>query len=187
VKPAQVGVGAYQTYVVSVPTEKDIPTVSVRLLVPAGLEHVSPTVKPGWTVKLVHGEPIAAEEPGEEAEAAVTEIIWTGSIPAEFRDEFTFSAKAPTTETNITWKAYQTYRDGSVVNWDLAPGEEEKENADGSESGPASITKIVNDLQPAPQQPQMPSKTKNTDALVVSMVAVVLSVLAIYMARRRTV
>jgi uncharacterized protein YcnI len=193
VKPAQVGIGAFQTFTVSVPTEKDVPTVGVRLVVPEGLEHVSPTVKPGWTINLVHGAGTAqSTEPGHAAEEVVKEIVWTaGSIPAHFRDEFTFSAKVPASETNIVWKAYQTYRDGSVVGWELAPGEEQPKKADGtsdySTKGPASVTKVINDLQPAQnnQQEQTPAKTKNTDALVVSMVSVVLSVLAIYIAKRK--
>jgi uncharacterized protein YcnI len=194
VKPAQVGVGAFQTFTVSVPSEKPVPTVGLRVIIPAGLEHISPTVKPGWTINLVHGEETTeTSEPGHEAEEVVKEIVWTGgSIPAEFRDEFTFSAKVPASETSIVWKAYQTYRDGSVVGWEIAPGEEQPKKADGtsdfSAKGPASVTKVVNDLQPTQnqqQQQQTPAKTKNTDALVVSMVAVVLSVLAIYIAKRK--
>lgn len=181
VKPAQVGVGAFQTFTVSVPSEKPIATTKVRLVLPEGLHHVSPTVKPGWNISLV--------KIGED----VKEIVWAnGNIPAEFRDEFTFSVQVPSEATEITWKAYQTYRDGSVVAWAIGTGEQQPKNADGtndySSSGPASVTKVVNDLTPAqPAQAATPSKTgKSTtsDALLVSMLAVVLSVFAIYKARR---
>lgn len=193
VKPAQVGVGAFQTFTISVPTEQDVPTVGLRLVLPEGLEHVSPTVKPGWNINLVSGtSTVETSEPGHTSEEVVKEIIWTGgSIPAHFRDEFTFSAKVPASETSLLWKAYQTYRGGAVVAWELAPNEQQPKKADGasdfSSKGPASVTKIVNDLQPAQnnQQQQTPAKTKDTDALVVSMVAVVLSVLAIYIAKRK--
>jgi uncharacterized protein YcnI len=193
VKPAQVGVGAFQTFTVSVPTEQDVPTVGLRLVVPEGLEHVSPTVKPGWNIQLVHGEAAPSTEPGHEAEEVVKEIVWTGgSIPAHFRDEFTFSAKVPAAETSLSWKAYQTYRGGAVVAWELGPNETQPKKADGSSDfsskGPASVTKVVNDLQPAQnqqQQEQESGKAKNTDSLVVSMIAVVLSVLAVYLAKRR--
>lgn len=185
VKPGQVGVGAFQTFSVSVPSEKPIATTNVRLELPEGLHNVSPTVKPGWTINLV--------KDGED----VTEIVWSGgSIPGEFRDEFTFSAQVPTVETTITWKAYQTYRDGSVVAWAVGAGEEQPKKADGtndySSSGPASTTKVVNDLAVTPvnQQPvasQQAGKTTTNDALLVSMIAVVLSVFAIYVAKRKSI
>jgi uncharacterized protein YcnI len=65
VRPAQVGVGAFQTFTVGVPNEKDKATVAVRLVLPEGLGHVSPNVKPGWTIELVHEEAKAME--GESA------------------------------------------------------------------------------------------------------------------------
>jgi uncharacterized protein YcnI len=192
VKPAQVGIGAFQTFTVSVPSEKSIATTSVRLVLPEGLEHVSPTVKPGWNIALVHGEAVTESTESEhESEPVVKEIVWTGgSIPGEYRDEFSFSAKVPATETSLSWKAYQTYKDGSLVSWDLAAGEQMKENPDGSEFGPASITKVVNDLQPAQQQGQMKNtdmgkQRKYDDSLFVSMIAVILSVFAIYLASRK--
>lgn len=185
VKPAQVGVGAFQTFTVSVPSEKPIPTTAVRLVLPEGLHHVSPTVKPGWTINLV--------KDGDE----VKEIVWTGgSIPAEFRDEFTFSSQVPSEEGTVMWKAYQTYRDGSVVAWELGSGDQQPKKADGtndySSSGPASTTKIVNDLDAKPAAPQQQTamtegNTKSSDSLLVSMIAVILSVFAIYLAKRKTV
>lgn len=179
VSPKEVGVGKYQTYSVSVPSEKDISTTGLRLVIPAGLESVSPTVKPGWTINTVTGE-----------NDAITEIRWTGgNIPGHFRDDFTFSAKAPAKETTLYWKAYQTYRDGTVVAWELLPTQEQPKGADGapdfSASGPASSTAIINDLKPAANT-ENPTQTaaKNTDALVISMIAVVVSVFAVYMAKR---
>ncbi len=66
VKPSEVTVASYQTFTVGVPVEKDIPTVSVKVLLPAGLESVTPYVKNGWKIS-----------------ATGTEIVWTGgSIPA---------------------------------------------------------------------------------------------------------
>lgn len=158
VRPASVGVGAYQTFTIGVPTEKDIATTEVRLVIPEGLESVRPNVKPGWTIELV--------KTGEGHDAMVSEIIWKGgSIGADFRDDFLFSAKAPPTETKLTWKAYQTYSDGSVVSWDQDPsvaedahddaateeameGEEasEPEPEDFSKSGPYSTTDVQDDL-----------------------------------------
>src|SRR4051812_36632548 len=88
VKPSQVGVGAFQTFSIGVPVEKDVPTIGLRLIVPEGLEYVSPNVKPGWR--------IAMKKSGTGENAKVTEISWTGGlIPAGQRDDFVFSAKVP--------------------------------------------------------------------------------------------
>jgi len=135
VTPNTVGVAAFQTFTVSVPTEKDLPTVALKLELPAGLQHVSPTVKPGWQVNL--------KKTGSGDNVSVTEIDWTGgSIPADFRDEFSFSAQAPAKPETLKWKAYQTYQDGSIVAWDETPGQ--------SSDNPYSTTKVVNDLSTGP-------------------------------------
>ncbi len=52
VKPSQVGIGAFQTFVTGVPNEKDNPTIAVRLVIPDGLKLGSPNVKPGWKIDL---------------------------------------------------------------------------------------------------------------------------------------
>lgn len=132
VSPREVSVGQRLNFVVGVPTEKEIPTSSVRLVIPEGVESVRPLVKSGWRVEIIKNEA-----------DLVTEIIWSGgSIPVDQKDEFVISAKAPASETELNWKAYQTYSDGSVVSWDLAPNVEEVEG-----SGPYSTTKVVNDLE----------------------------------------
>lgn len=143
VKPNQASVAAFQTFTIGVPNEKEIPTVGLRLVIPEGLQHVSPNVKPGWTIKMV--------TTGEGENAKVTEIVWTGgSIPVGQRDEFLFSAQVPANETTIRWKAYQTYQGGTVVSWDQEPvtnqNDEEKELAEKKGLGPYSQTTIVNDL-----------------------------------------
>ncbi len=146
VKPAQTGVASYQTFTVGVPVEKDIPTTQVRLVIPAGVDSVMPYVKPGWKI-VSDGK----------------EIVWNGgSIPVGQRDDFFFSAKAPATEGVVTWKAYQTYSDGSVVAWDGG-------------TNPSSNTEIINDL--ATDHHGMPKKPfpLATVALVISLVALGLS------------
>jgi uncharacterized protein YcnI len=140
VKPSEVNVATFQSFSIGVPVEKDMPTVGVRLVLPQGLSYVTPNVKSGWK--------IAIKKDGE----SVTEINWTGgSIPTGQRDDFTFSAKVPATETSLQWKAYQTYQDGTVISWDADPSAQSK-NADGkddfSKSGPFSTTQVINDLKP---------------------------------------
>lgn len=167
VKPVQVGVASYQTFSMSVPVEKDQPTIGLRLVVPEGLSSVTPTVKPGWT--------IATKKDGAGESAKVTEISWTGgSIPAGQRDDFTFSAKTPADATTISWKAYQTYQDGSVVSWDKTPSEKEE----GENVGPYSTTAVVDDLTE-----DTAKNATNTNGL--SWIALVFSLVGIALALRK--
>ncbi len=150
VKPAQVGVASYQTYIAGVPNEKDVPTTSLRIVVPEGMTSVMPNVKPGWTISTKTVKDGDTEK--------VSEISWSGgSIPVGQRDEFSFSAKSPAEETSVQWKAYQTYSNGVVVAWDQSPeelkkAEEAKSSANNEHKeeehavGPYSETKVVNDL-----------------------------------------
>ncbi len=200
VSPKEVGVGKFQNFSISVPSEQDSPTVSLRLVLPDGLEHVSPTVKPGWNVKLVKGEGSTVSDDGDgdgdvvESDV-VKEIVWSGgSIPAEFRDDFTFSAKVPATATTLTWKAYQTYKNGAVVSWEVQPGQPQPKKEDGTDDfasfGPASQTKVINDLTPA---------TKTVDkynyhtpgmihehSLIISAIALAISLIALIKNRKRS-
>lgn len=134
VKPAEVKVASYQTFTVSVPVEKDVPTTGIRLIIPEGVNGVTPNVKPGWKI-----ETKKATVDGEEK---VTEIIWSnGTVPAGLRDEFLFSAKTPAEEGKLAWKAYQTYSDGSVVSWDVVGAGHDEDMAE--DTGPASVTNVV--------------------------------------------
>jgi len=136
VKPDSVGVAASQTFTVEVPTEKDNPTVGLKLVLPSGLQEVTPVVKSGWTIEV--------KKSGTGDSAQVSEINWTGgSIPTDQMDLFSFRAQVPSKEITLQWKAYQTYQDGSVVSWDQNPSGSDDSTGD---KGPYSETKIVNDL-----------------------------------------
>ena len=177
VKPATAGIAAFQTFVVSVPVEKDIPTVAIRLVVPEGLNFVTPTVKPGWKIdvkKQKTGKEITDDDGMTMEEERVTEISWTGgSIPAGQRDEFSFSAQVPAQAGSVSWKAYQTYKDGSVVSWDKPRQDKYEEN-----TGPYSETQIVNDLgAPSAKSSSLPSK--------LSLVSLIISISALVKAQRR--
>jgi uncharacterized protein YcnI len=177
VKPNEVGVAAYQTFTVGVPNEKEVPVTGLKLSIPEGLKSVTPNVKPGWNIKVVIT--------GEGENAKVTEINWTGgSIPSSQRDEFLFSAQVPASETTVSWKAYQTYKDGSVVSWDQAPvtnqTDDQKEEMEKKGLGPYSQTKIVNDLIVSPS-PTAGSQLNDSRSIMFSLIAVALSVSALTM------
>lgn len=192
VSPNEVGVGKFQTFNLSVPVEREVATTALRLLIPEGLEHISPTVKPGWKIDIKHGESTVGETGGEHSgHGPVLELSWTGgSIPAGQRDDFTFSAKVPSKPTTILWKAYQTYADGTVVSWELGP-EDPQPKKDGkpdfSNKGPASQTKIVDDLGVASAQNAGETKDTNRQndiTFIVSIVALVFSGLALMRTRK---
>jgi len=122
VSPEEVTAGDYETLTVSVPTEKEIPTTEIRVEVPEGflLSGVQPV--PGW------------EHTFEEDGGVVTAVTFSsGEIrPREFQ-QFLLQAQAPEEPGEYPWKAFQTYKDGSVVEWTGAPDSEE----------PASVVEVV--------------------------------------------
>lgn len=141
VSPGEVGVATTQKFTVGFGVEKDIPTTAIRLVIPEGVESVAPLLRAGWKIDI--------KSDGEREGTKVTEITWSnGSVPAGYREEFEFRAKAPSNTTTLAWKAYQTYSDGSVVAWDKNPDEVKEEGGNEAEetSGPYSETKVIDDL-----------------------------------------
>lgn len=186
VKPNEVGVATFQTFTIGVPVEQDIPTTEVRLIIPDGVNYVTPNVKPGWTIDV--------KKSGENEEAKVTEIVWTGGeIPAGQRDEFLFSAQTPATEGTIPWKAYQTYADGTVVAWDTNPksitqhSEEDEGDEDHETMHPYSETKVINDLKKtsASIQHTAPFPDTNHNAGMIALVALALAAVSLGLQLRR--
>lgn len=174
VKPGEAPTAAYQVFTVSVPNEKDIPTVSVKLLLPETLTNVTPTKKAGWEVTV------------EGSQAATISLAWSGNeITDGLRDEFTFSAKTPDSPTELQWKAYQTYADGTVVAWDQAVSEDGHDSA----SGPFSVTNVVTELANSPAQSTeqaIADAIASADrALYVGIVALLVGLAATFLATRK--
>lgn len=65
-------------------------TLTLRVLVPAGLVNAQPMVKPGWELAVTegdHAEPV--EHRGAPVAAGVQEIAWSGgALPSAYYDEF---------------------------------------------------------------------------------------------------
>jgi uncharacterized protein YcnI len=122
VSPEEVAAGDYVTLTVSVPTEKEVPTTEIQVEVPKGflLSGVQPV--PGW------------EHAFEEDGGVVTAVTFSGGEirPREFQ-QFLVQAKAPEEPGEYSWRAIQTYEDGSVVEWTGPPDAEE----------PASVVEVV--------------------------------------------
>jgi uncharacterized protein YcnI len=122
--PREAVQGAYEKFTVRVPTEKDIPTVQVevRFAKEVSISRFEP--KPGWTYELT-----------KDASGVITGVVWktagAGLGPTEF-GEFHMQGKVANDAQSIVWKAYQTYQDGSVVEWVGAEGSDK----------PASVTSV---------------------------------------------
>lgn len=167
VKPAEVAPAQFQTFTVGVPNEKDIPTTQVKLVIPDGVENVTPANKPGWQISM--------DKDGK----TVKSITWQdGAISTGLRDDFTFSAKVPAQETDLQWKAYQTYSDGTVVAWD----QPDSNSGHDSNAGPFSVTKIA---VPVVNDTDNSSKVIAERALYISIASVIVSLGAVFFATRK--
>lgn len=179
VKPAEVVRAGFQTFNVSVPNEGNEPTTSVKLVLPSGLKYVSVTTKPGWKV--------ATEKDGAAADANITSITWSGGkIEDGFRDDFSFSAQVPASETELQWKAYQTYADGQMVSWDQAPKADNKDET----ATPFSVTKVValtGQTVETKRAEEAANSAKSTAqrAIYVSVASLIVSLVAIAFATRK--
>ncbi len=182
VKPAEVVTAGFQTFTIGVPNEKDISTTSVKLAVPEGLKYVQPTQKAGWQIDV--------EKDGTGEDATVKSITWSGNeVKAGYRDDFTFSGQVPEQATDLQWKAYQTYSDGTVVAWDKTSTGDDHESED-KNSGPFSVTKVVAttatdaSIKKAEQAAADAKSAANT-ALYVGIAGVVLGLVGIYFGTRK--
>ncbi|WP_221090971.1 DUF1775 domain-containing protein [Deinococcus aquaedulcis] len=99
--------GASETYRLNVPTEKDISTTEIRLVVPAGVTITRFQVTPGFQRTVKKNEA-----------GLVTEVVWKGRVAPMEYVRFFFQARNPAAPGELSWKVYQTYSDGSVVAWD---------------------------------------------------------------------
>lgn len=193
VKPNTAGVGSYVDFTLGVPSEKDSATTSVKLFIPEGINSVSPIVKSGWSVKVEDSSKTGEPDDDGNVSPIPEAIVWTGgSVPAHQKDFFMFSTQVPAEETELIWKVEQTYSDGSVVSWNLAPNEQpkdEKGNPDFSKLGPYSKTKVINDLRGS-ADPVMSKVVETSEdggnlPLILSAVAVIVSGFALGMTFRK--
>lgn len=180
VKPAEVVTAGFQTFTIGVPNEKDISTTSIKLVIPDGLKYVQPTQKEGWQIDV--------EKDGTGEDAAVKSITWSGNdVKAGFRDDFTFSGQVPEKTTELQWKAYQTYSDGTVVSWDKATQGEDSETLT---SGPFSVTKVVADTETdasikKTDQVAADAKSTASTALYVGVAGIVVGLAGVYFGTRK--
>jgi uncharacterized protein len=188
VQPASAPAGAETVLTVRVPNERDdAATVKVDVRLPSGFVSAAWESTPGWSVRAVKqklSKPIQTDDgPIDEQ---ISEIVWTASSrrtgiqPGEFRD-FPLSVLIPgKAGQTLTFKALQTYSNGSVVRWIGAPGSEEPApqvkltNASATTGGgSASAGGQAKTAAPAP------AATADNDSNGLSIVALVLGALGL--------
>jgi len=128
--------GSFTKITFRVPNEEtSVDTTQLQVQLPTDHPIASVSVKPkdGWTytVQTTPLNPPVQTDDGEITEAVST-ITWSGGAikPGEF-DEFEISGgPLPTDVTTLTFKALQTYSDGTIVRWidEATPGGAEPEH-----------------------------------------------------------
>ena len=199
VQPTSVPAGAETVLSVRVPNERDdASTVKVDVKLPPGFVSASWEAIPGWSVRAVKqklSKPVQTDDgPIDEQ---VGEIVWTaadrkaGIQPGEFRD-FPLSVVIPgKAGETLTFKALQTYSNGSVVRWIGAPGADEPaprvELTSATSAAADPGTRRRANPQPAPAAAASSdggsSDTLSIVALIVGALGLVVAGIAVAMAR----
>lgn len=134
VLPTQVVAGEAQRFTVRVPSERDIDTVRVRVLVPDEILVYSVKPAAGWAVRI--------EQRPDQRTGSVT--FSGGAIgPGQFQEFEVLGT--PQEAGTAVWRSEQIYADGVVKRWTgppELPGEDAPETAPDA-PGPASATSIL--------------------------------------------
>ena len=192
VRPALVAPGDPVLFEVIVPNERDAHTTEVTLQVPKDLIPFSFAEPEGWT-----------RENKEGADGSLETITWKGELAEDGFARFSFLASTPEQEGEISWKAIQTYDDGSVSRWIGAPDSENpaavtkvsadapRENAGGegaeAEGGEAAATATpaADTADTAPAAATVADDSDSPLPLILSIVAVALAAVAVLLQLRR--
>ena len=109
VDPNQVPENSWQKFTIKVPTESDVPTTAVKIVVPDNAEIESLEPAPGWSIVT-----------DKDVNGRITSVNWKaegkGLLSGQFM-EFNVMAKVAKDAKELRWKAYQTSQDGTVTKW----------------------------------------------------------------------
>ena len=107
VTPARVPPNSSQTFTLRVPTEREAPTIRLRVEFPTELTVSRFQPKPGWTREIER-----------DSANRIIAATWSGAkiAPGEF-DDFVFIARTPAAPGKLLVKAYQSYEGGETVAW----------------------------------------------------------------------
>lgn len=127
VQPDTAPKGSYSTIAFKVPDEEDTAsTTKVQVFLPTDhpIASVSLQPVPGWTAKVATAKlatPLKTDD--GTVDTAVTQITWSGGKiePGQFQQFPVSFGPLPDDAASLTFKALQTYSDGTVERWiDLA-------------------------------------------------------------------
>ena len=98
----------WETYTLNVPTETEIPTVQVRLLVPRECE-----------IEMLEHSQLWQIAKSRDERGYIREVTWSGStIPPQTFANFKLLVRNPTTPGTYLWKIEQYYQDGTMATWE---------------------------------------------------------------------
>lgn len=166
--PKETTTGAYEKYTVRVPVEKDVNTTKVRLEFPDGFTMSTVQAMANWSYELE-----------KDSEQRIIAVTWTATgegIKAHEFMEFAFVGKNPKEAGTLAWKAYQTYADGSTVEW----------TGDQGSDTPASVTTIQqgsDDHGHAAPKTASTGVSSGTISLLLSGLALLLSLISLFRKR----
>ena len=134
------------------PSEKDIPTISVEIALPTDTPILDVTVPPidGWELSLRTAAAPAGltGQDGQPVTEVVSSVVWTAigvGIPPEESVDFVIGAGRLPTVDRISFPVAQTYSDGSVVSW-----AQESVDGAGEPDFPAPVIFLAPGVEPAP-------------------------------------
>jgi uncharacterized protein YcnI len=194
IDPSSAPKGSDAVLAFTVPNEtENANTTQVVVVFPSDhpIADASVEAVPGWTANVQHArasKPIQTD--AGEVNEYVSQITWSGgSIPPGQFQDFNVAVGLPDDADSLTFKALQTYSNGTVVRWieTTAPGGEEPEH-------PAPVLKLTSastaDANPAPTQSSSSSDDDSNAlaivAIVVGGVALIVGVIALLRRPRTT-
>lgn len=117
------------------------PTLKVRVQIPEGFYNVKPMPKADWTLKTVKGAYAKSyDNHGTTLTEGVREIVWTGSLPDDWYDEFVFrgTIDKDIAEGTVIYFPVVQECDGAAERWIEIPAEGQK--ADDLEGPAPAVT-----------------------------------------------
>jgi uncharacterized protein YcnI len=131
--PRESVAGTSDLYTARVPTEKDVPTVQVRVEFPPEVTVSRFVPNHGWDRQVE-----------KDSAGRIAAVTWSGGrIAPDELGLFTFSGRNASIPGEIAWKAYQTYADGSVVEWSGPSGSEHPASAGRLTAAPLSPAEVT--------------------------------------------
>ena len=171
---------SFQEYLVRVPTEKDVPTLSVRMVFPEGFDVMRFRPAAGWKHELERN-----------AAGKIIAVTWSGNkIPREEYEQFSFMARVQTPGV-YKLDSFQTYDGGEVVGWvnptepRPAPQVTITARPEGDEGAPASGDPFAGTVSATPATATATAAAEPRTGLWLGASSLVISLAALVVALRK--